>query len=74
MRATTMPAVEAALELLDHDGILLVAVYPGHEEGEREGEMLDAYFRTLDRKKICVTRIQIINSPSSPFFFVCEKK
>lgn len=74
MRVTTMPAVEAALDLLDSDGILLVAVYPGHEEGRLEVEMLDAYFRTLDRRKICVTRIEIINSPTSPFFFVCEKK
>ncbi len=74
MRTTTMPAVVAALELLDSDGVLLVAVYPGHEEGTLEGEMLDAYFRTLDRRKICVTRLQIINSPTSPFFFVCEKK
>ena len=74
LRTTTMPAVEAALDLLDSDGILLVAVYPGHEEGRLEGEMLDAYFRTLDRRRICVTRIEIINSPTSPFFFVCEKK
>ena len=74
LRVTTMPAVEAAIELLDSDGILLVAVYPGHEEGTLEGEMLDAYFRTLDRKRLCVTRLQIINSPTSPFFFIVEKK
>lgn len=74
MRATTMPAVEAALELLSSDGILLVAVYPGHREGTLEGEMLDAYFRTLDRHRICVSRFEIINSPTSPFFFICEKK
>ncbi len=74
LRKTTMPAVEAAIDLLDSDGILLVAVYPGHEEGTLEGEMLDAYFRTLDRKKLCVTRLQIINSPTSPFFFIVEKK
>ena len=74
MRTTTLPAVAAAVDLLASDGILLVAVYPGHEEGTLEGEALDAYFRTLDRHKISVTRIQIINSPTSPFFFVCEKK
>jgi hypothetical protein len=69
-----MPAVESALDLLASGGVLLIAVYPGHEEGTLEGEMLDAYFRTLDRKKICVTRIQIINSPTSPYFFIVEKK
>ena len=33
MRQTTMPAVEAAISLLAPDGVLLIAIYPGHEEG-----------------------------------------
>ena len=74
MRETTMPAIEAAIELLDHGGVLLVAVYPGHAEGEAEGEMLSAYFATLDRRAICCTQIRILNSPTSPFFTVIEKK
>ena len=74
MRETTMPAVEAAISLLGEDGILLIAVYPGHAEGEAEGKMLAEYFATLDRRKICVTQIKIVNSPTSPFFFVLETK
>ena len=74
LRETTMPAVEAALDLLADDGILLVAVYPGHEEGNLEGQMLAEYFATLDRRKICVSRFQIMNSPTSPYFFIAEKK
>ena len=69
-----MPAVEAALDLLSDDGILLVAVYPGHEEGNLEGQMLAEYFSTLDRRKICVSRFQIMNSPTSPYFVIAEKK
>ncbi len=74
MRETTMPAVEAALSLLDRDAVLLIAVYPGHKEGELEGAMLADYFSTLDRKKVCATQIKILNSPASPFFFVLETK
>ena len=74
MRETTMPAIEAAVELLDHGGILLVAVYPGHAEGDAEGKMVQDYFSTLDRHAICCTLIRIVNSPASPFFFVVEKK
>ena len=74
MRETTMPAIEAALELLDHGGVLLVAVYPGHAEGEAEGNMLLDYFTTPDRHRICCTLIRILNSPASPFFIVAEKK
>lgn len=74
MRKTTMPAVEAAIELLAHGGVLLVAVYPGHAEGEAEGKMLLEYLQTPDRRQICCTLIRILNSPTSPFFIVIEKK
>ena len=73
LRETTMPAVEAALDLLSDDGILLVAVYPGHEEGTLEGEMLREYFSTLSRYKICASEFRIVNSPESPYFFLIEK-
>lgn len=73
-RETTMPAVEAAIDLLDHDGVLIVAVYPGHAEGTEEGKMLDAYFSEISRFKLCITKIRIVNAPTSPFFYVIEKK
>ena len=72
-RETTMLAVEAALELLAPDGVLIVAIYPGHEEGALEGEMLREYFSTLSRFRICPSEFRILNSPTSPYFFLVEK-
>ncbi len=74
MRETTLPAVTAAVELLADDGILMIAVYPGHEEGRLEGEMLADYFKEFDRRHICVSCFRIVNSPTSPFFFIVEKR
>ncbi len=73
-RESTMMAVRAALQLLDDGGGLLIAVYPGHEEGSLEGHMLDEFFATLDRRQISVSKLMIVNSPTSPFFFLAEKK
>ena len=73
MRETTMPAVEAAIDMLLPDGVLIIAIYPGHKEGELEGEMLREYFKTLSRFKICASEFHILNSPSSPYFFLIEK-
>ncbi len=73
MRETTMPAVEAAIDLLLPDGVLIIAIYPGHKEGELEGEMLREYFKTLSRFKICASEFHILNSPTSPYFFLVEK-
>ena len=74
MRETTMPAIEAAISLLDRDGIINVAVYPGHAEGDAEGKMICDYLATLPRYKICATRVNILNSPTSPYFIVIESK
>ncbi len=73
LRETTMPAVEAAIDMLLPDGVLLIAIYPGHEEGALEGEMLRAYFQTLSRFQICASEFHILNSPTSPYFFLVEK-
>lgn len=74
MRETTMPAIEAALSLLDKDAILLIAIYPGHEEGDAEGRMVGEYLSTLSRYKVCATQVKIVNSPTSPFFYMIETK
>lgn len=73
MRETTMAAVEAAIDLLLPDGVLIVAIYPGHEEGRLEGEMLAEYFSTLSKYRICASEFKILNSPTSPYFFLIEK-
>lgn len=74
LRPSTLEAVKAGIELLDSDGGLLIAVYPGHEEGTLEGQMLTDYLSQLSRFQICVSKFQIINSKTSPFFFLIEKK
>lgn len=73
MRETTMPAVEAAIDLLLPDGVLIVAIYPGHAEGAAEGDMLREYFSSLSKYRICCSEFRIINSPTSPYFFLIEK-
>ena len=56
MRETTLPAIEAAIDLMDKDAIILVAVYPGHAEGEAEGKMICEYLSGLSRYKWFIAR------------------
>lgn len=74
MRSTTKPAVEGAIKLLAPDGILLVAVYPGHEEGRLEGRMLEEYFSSISRFEYSISQFRMLNSPDSPFFMIIESK
>lgn len=72
MRETTIPAVLGAIDILDARAILLVAIYPGHAEGDAEGKALEEIFNKIDRHAISVMKVKIINSPTSPYFFVLE--
>ena len=74
LRETTIEAVKAAIELMDSDAALLIAVYPGHKEGEIEGEMLTELFSTYSRYKYCIGKFRFCNSPVSPYFFIIETK
>jgi len=74
MRSTTLPAIEAAISLMAPDAIILIAVYPGHPEGAEEGKLICDYLAGLSRYKLCATKINILNSPTSPFSIVVENK
>ena len=66
-------AVQTALTLLAPRGALLVAVYPGHEEGRLEGELLQELFSSLPQKQYSVACLRIVNAPDCPFFYLIEK-
>lgn len=70
---STLTAVKAALSLCDSDGIVLIAVYPGHAEGTLEGRLLEEYLSELDRHEFSASQFRIVNSPTSPFFFAVER-
>lgn len=73
MHETTLPAIEAGVELLARDGCLLIAVYPGHEEGTVEGRLIEERLAGYNRSRILTAKFQLVNSPTSPFFFLVEK-
>ncbi len=73
-RETTLKAIEEAIDLMANGGILMIAVYPGHEEGRIEGELIEEQLSSISRFAFCISKFQIINSPTSPFFFLVEKK
>ena len=70
---TTLEAIVSATELLELGGALLIAVYPGHEEGTIEGNLIEELLSYCDRKVLCCSKFRIVNSPKSPFFFFVEK-
>lgn len=71
---TTVISVEETMKLLNKNGIIIIAVYYGHNEGKAEKLALDDYLITLDQKKYTVSKFDFINQINHPpFLFIIER-
>lgn len=73
MHQSTLCAVKDAVAMLKKGGILVISVYPGHEEGRIEAEMLIEMLSCYDKKLYSVSRFHLVNSPDAPFVIAVEK-
>lgn len=70
---TTWKAVTDILSVLKKNGIIILVVYHGHEEGKVERHYLETCLETLDSKTTQVLNYQFINRPTAPFIVAIEK-
>lgn len=71
---TTIEAIEQALLLLSKGGIIAIVIYPGHEEGKTERDMVLHHLSTLDQKEVHVLKYEFINQKNNPPFVVVLEK
>lgn len=71
---TTISALEQLIELLAPEGIIVLVIYHGHEEGAIERDRLLPYVQQLDQKKAHVLQYQFINQQNQPPFIIAIEK
>lgn len=71
---TTLQALEAALAALSETGILILVLYPGHPEGKRESEAVEAFCRALSGSNYNVIKYDFINKQNPPYLLAVEKR
>lgn len=72
---TTLTSIESSIEILNPGGIITIAIYIGHQEGEKEGEEILKYVSSLPKDKYGVMLHKVINrSEKAPQLIVIEKK
>ncbi len=74
MRETTLDAIKKALSLVMEEGIVAVTLYPGHPEGNKEAEAVEAYLKALDKTRYTVLKYQFVNSKDAPYSLITKKK
>ena len=73
--ANTLQALKDSLELLRNGGVLVVTAYPGHEEGLKEKQEIEAWAENLDNKAFNVAHYRFLNQEKNPpEVFVIKKR
>jgi predicted methyltransferase len=71
---TTIAAVQQLHKMLAPEGIIVLVIYHGHEEGAFERDALLDYCRQMDQKSAHVLQYQFINQQNNPPFIIAIEK
>jgi predicted methyltransferase len=71
---TTISAMEQLLQIMAPEGVIILVIYHGHEEGAVERDALLHYCHHLDQNKAHVLQYRFINQKNNPPFIVAIEK
>lgn len=72
--STTISAIEQLLEIMAPEGIIVLVIYHGHQEGEIERDALLPFVKQLEQKDVHVLQYQFINQQNNPPFIIAIEK
>lgn len=70
---TVIKALDNALNILNTKGRIIIVLYPGFDQGEKEAQEIEQYVNKLESKKYDVFKIQIINRHKVPYIIGIDK-
>jgi 16S rRNA C1402 N4-methylase RsmH len=71
---TTISAIQQLLEILAPEGIIILVIYHGHEEGAHERDAIMEYCQGIDQKQAHVLQYKFINQQNHPPFILAIEK
>jgi len=71
---STMSAIRQVLDRLSLNGVCVIVVYPGHEEGAQEASLLKDFLFNLTKKNYTAGCYRLQNhSETAPYAYIVEK-
>lgn len=72
--ATTIHAIEQLLKIMAPQGMIVLVIYHGHDEGKVERDHLIQFCENIDQTTAHVLRYQYINQKNNPPFIIAIEK
>ena len=63
----TLRTLKDTLKLISEPGLIVLTLYVGHEEGQKEALSIEEYVKTLSSTDYSVVKYQILNRNKSPY-------
>jgi len=73
-KESTIEAVQKCLHILEPNGIILLIIYTGHENGKMEKAALESFTSKLSQKEYNVANICFANQINNPPELICIEK
>lgn len=71
---TTIESIKKGIKLLKGNGVMMIVVYHGHEEGKKEKIELEDFVNKLNQKEVNALKIEYKNQANNPpFLYIIEK-
>ena len=58
---------------LNKDMMIILVIYPGHDEGLLESNLINDYVLSLPNNKYLISRYQNYNRPTAPYIITINK-
>jgi len=72
---STLKSIKNGMDILNHKGLIIITIYPGHIEGEKEFNIISEFLKTVDQKKFEIIKIEFYNQINRPpVLFIIERK
>ncbi|AYF54298.1 methyltransferase [Clostridium botulinum] len=71
---TTLIAIKKSLNLIHKNGVVLVVIYHGHENGKLEKVAVEEFASTLNQKEYNVMKLEFINQVNNPPILIAIEK
>ncbi|KGM94718.1 SAM-dependent methyltransferase [Clostridium novyi A str. 4552] len=71
---TTIVAVKKSLAILEKNGVALLVIYHGHENGKLEKVAIEEFTSNLNQKEYNVMKLEFINQVNNPPILIAIEK
>lgn len=72
--SSTINSLNKVISLVEKKGLVIIVVYPGHENGKKESLYLDEYIKNLNPSDFVISKYLMINMNNSPYIICIHKK